>query len=106
MTLTKTAGLYALTLALVAAPAIAPAQSGYDERRAPARHVAYRGYDRDHRTCGAVKRAHGNNGTAIGAVAGGVLGSAMGHGKLGNILLGAGAGAVAGHVVGRSTARC
>ena len=40
-----------------------------------------------------------NTGTAVGAVAGGLLGNAMAHGggKTGGTLLGAGAGAVVGH---------
>jgi outer membrane lipoprotein SlyB len=65
----------------------------------------YRHY-RHYRTCGAEKRAHGNNGTAVGAVTGGVLGAALGGGRAGNVLLGAGAGAVAGHAIGRSSTHC
>jgi len=111
MTLYKTTARFALVLALAAASAPAFAQSDYRDQQNHhnahwrARHASYR-YRQDGRTCGAVKRAHGNNGTAIGAVTGGVLGSAMGGGRLGNVLLGAGAGAVAGHAIGKSTARC
>ena len=68
-------------------------------------HHRYRHYDH-YRTCGADARRRGNNGTAIGAVSGGVLGGALGGGKFGNVLLGAGAGAVAGHEIGRHTTRC
>lgn len=100
----------ALAAATLIAPTLAGAQTYQDGHSARwHRHHHYSAqptYRSDGRSCGDVKRSHGNNGTAIGAVTGGVLGSAMGGGKLGNVLLGAGAGAVAGHVVGRGTVRC
>ncbi|MEO9213062.1 MAG: hypothetical protein ABI242_07955 [Caulobacteraceae bacterium] len=77
----------------------------HHDRRYSYDHRRYHGYDHD-RTCGADRRARGNNGTAIGAVSGGILGSALGGGHLGNVLLGAGAGAVAGHAIGKSTSHC
>jgi len=109
MTKFKSAALAALALAgaALAPPTAAVAQSrGYYDDHGRFHRTAYRHYAEGRRTCGAEKRAHGNNGTAIGAVTGGVLGSAMGNGRLGNVLLGAGAGAVAGHYVGRGTVRC
>jgi hypothetical protein len=44
-------------------------------------------------------------GTALGAVAGGLLGNSLAHGggRVGGTLLGAGAGAVVGHEIARST---
>jgi hypothetical protein len=83
-----------LTLASFAAPAGA---------QTPVHHRRHRHhYD----GCVAERRRRGNNGTAIGAVGGGIAGSALSHGSLGGVLLGAGAGAVAGHQIARSGARC
>ena len=50
-------------------------------------------------------RHSANTGTVVGAVGGGVLGSALGGGKTGNTLLGAGAGAVAGHQIAKHHAK-
>ncbi len=98
----KTTAQWALAMAVLAAPAIGSAQpNGYYDR-----YHHYHHYRTDGRSCEAVKRSHGNNGTAIGAVTGGVLGSTMGHGRFTNVLLGAGAGAIAGHAIGRSTVKC
>ena len=109
MNLLKITARCAIALAVLAAPTFASAQNGYYDssgRYHRAHHRTYSRNDYGDRTCGAQKRAHGNNGTAIGAVTGGVLGSTMGNGKVTNILLGAGAGAVAGHAIGRSTGHC
>ncbi len=59
-----------------------------------------------HRTCGARRRAHANNGTLIGGASGGVIGGAITHGSAVGIIGGAAAGAVAGHQVGKGTVRC
>lgn len=98
-----------LLAGLVAAPISASAQYYSHDRdgRDSYRHDRYeRGRHYHYRTCGADRRRRANNGTAIGAVTGGVLGSALGGGKFGNVLLGAGAGAVAGHEIGRHTTHC
>ncbi len=109
---TKTIARGVLLAAVIAAPALAVAQDyrsdegrGYDGSRDYYYSHGHR-YHRHYRTCGADRRRRANNGTAIGAVSGGVLGSALGGGHVGNILLGAGAGAVAGHEIGRNTTRC
>ena len=109
MNFLKTTARCAIALAVLTAPALASAQDGYRDSNGRYHRTHHRSYARNdygRRTCGAQKRAHGNNGTAIGAVSGGVLGSALGGGKFTNVLLGAGAGAVAGHAVGRSTVHC
>ena len=99
--------LAGLLTAPLAAPMTASAQYHYDrDGRAYSYDRDGRRYYHHYRTCGADRRRRANNGTAIGAVTGGVLGSALGGGKFGNVLLGAGAGAVAGHAVGKSTAHC
>lgn len=113
MNLLKTTARCAIALAVLAPPTFASAQNGYYDNSGHHHRTYHRTYARNYarddygrRTCGAQKRAHGNNGTAIGAVSGGVLGSALGDGKVTNILLGAGAGAVAGHAIGRGTVHC
>ena len=103
----KTLARNVLLAAIVAAPGLASAQTYRDDgsRGYYSHHRHY--YRHEHyRTCGADRRRRANNGTAIGAVSGGVLGSALGGGHVGNILLGAGAGAVAGHEIGKNTTRC
>jgi uncharacterized protein YcfJ len=52
-------------------------------------------------------RSHNNTGTAIGAVAGGLLGHSLasGGGKTGGTIIGAGAGAVAGHEIAKHSGR-
>jgi uncharacterized protein YcfJ len=56
--------------------------------------------------CRVNQRQHAVAGTIIGAVAGGLLGNAIGHGRAGGTIIGAGAGAVVGHQIGRSTHPC
>jgi uncharacterized protein YcfJ len=46
-----------------------------------------------------------NTGTVVGAVGGGLLGNAVGHGGTGSTLVGAGVGAVAGHQIAKSNAK-
>ncbi|WP_293379365.1 glycine zipper 2TM domain-containing protein [Phenylobacterium sp.] len=45
-----------------------------------------------------------NTGTAVGAVGGGVVGNALGHGSVGGTVLGAVAGGVIGHQVAKHNA--
>lgn len=109
MTLKFSACALAIAGMALSLPALAQAQDysqqpGYQS--APSNSYHHRHRYRHYRTCGAERRARANNGTAIGAVSGGVLGAALGGGKVGNTLLGAGAGAVAGHEIGRHSARC
>lgn len=56
--------------------------------------------------CGASRHAR-NTGTAVGAVAGGLIGNSVSHhgGKLGGTLIGAGVGAVAGHEIAKHNGR-
>ena len=111
MTKLKIAARGVLLAAALGLPSLAQAQ-GYAGDY-PSRHDYHNDYHhnynhhyRHYRTCGADRRRRGNNGTAVGAVSGGVLGAALGGGKFGNVLLGAGAGAVAGHEIGKHSTRC
>ena len=83
-------GASALTLA--AEPMIAQAQEHHRHRVRVCRDESSRGAR--------------NTGTAVGAVAGGLLGNSLSHGggRLGGTLLGAGAGAVVGHQVAKHNA--
>lgn len=80
------------TLAVTAAPMIVSAQEHHRHRVRVCRDVSSRGAR--------------NTGTAVGAVAGGLLGNSLSHGggRLGGTLLGAGAGAVVGHQVAKHNA--
>jgi uncharacterized protein YcfJ len=51
-----------------------------------------------HKTC----RSAANTGTAIGAIAGGLIGNKTGNHGTGSTLLGAGLGGVAGHQIAKS----
>jgi uncharacterized protein YcfJ len=113
---------HAIGLAMVAMTVLGPvaAHAQYDNgasQPAPAAQPTYHhhrhyhhtrryAYDDSRARCEADRRASANRGTAIGAVGGGILGSALGGGRLGNTLLGAGAGALAGHEIGRSSSGC
>jgi hypothetical protein len=101
--------LAALVLAgLSSAGSPASAQT-YSSPPPPPPHHHYHHYarhDRYGRPCEYDRRNRANTGTAVGAVGGGVLGATLSHGHLGGTLLGAGAGAVAGHEIGKHTARC
>lgn len=93
-------GVAASTLALASAPELAQARTHHGRYY----HRTY--YSRsNYREC---KRSHANNGTIIGAVAGGLLGNAVaGRGsRTGGTLIGAGAGAVAGHQIAKHNANC
>jgi uncharacterized protein YcfJ len=76
-------------LAVVAAPIAADARPHHQKQRVQVCHTT---------------RGARNTGTVVGAVGGGLLGNALGH-NTGSTLLGAGAGAVAGHEVARHNAR-
>ena len=62
---------------------------------------------RNHRryVCHRDKARAGGQGAVLGAVGGGLIGGALGH-SVGAGLLGAGAGALAGHAIARSTVHC
>jgi uncharacterized protein YcfJ len=79
------ATLVCSALTVAAAPMIASAQEHHRHKVQVCRDVSSRGAR--------------NTGTAVGAVAGGLLGNALSHGggKTGGTILGAGAGAVVGH---------
>jgi outer membrane lipoprotein SlyB len=106
----KSTGLAQLTavLALSVAAGTAQAQT-YDSNATYYRHHHhYRHYVRNDRYngCHDARRSSANTGTVVGAVGGGILGSSIGHGGVGSTLLGAGAGAVAGHEIGKHSVRC
>jgi len=89
-------GSAAVLATSMAAPDIASAQPrGY-----------YDSHHRYHRYHACVRR-HANNGTAIGAVGGGLAAGLLSHSVTGG-LIGAGVGAVAGHEIAknRSYSRC
>jgi uncharacterized protein YcfJ len=96
-TLAVTAVLLASTLTLTAAPQLANATT----RHHYTRHHSYQG-------CEAYRHRKANQGTATGAVAGGVLGNLVaGHGnRTGGTIIGAGVGAVVGHHVASHNHRC
>ena len=86
-------GAAAVLATSMAAPSIASAQPrGY-----------YDSHHRYHRY-GACVRRHANNGTAIGAVGGGLATGLLTHSVVGG-LVGAGVGAVAGHEIAKNGAR-
>ncbi|HEY2178208.1 MAG TPA: hypothetical protein VGH15_06460 [Caulobacteraceae bacterium] len=76
------------SLSLALAPSVASARDHHHH------HHYYRHY---YRSC----RDHRNTGTVVGAVGGGLIGAAATHGSFGGTVLGAGAGAAAGHEVAR-----
>jgi hypothetical protein len=67
---------------------------------------AYPYHHHRHRYCVYRKRRAGAIGAVAGAVGGGIIGSAITHGAVGGTLLGAGAGALTGHALARSTVHC
>ncbi len=85
----------AATLGMAVAPGLAQAQRYYD-------HIHHRYYWR----CRAHQRHDAVAGTVIGAVAGGLLGHAVGGRGPGGTLVGAGVGAYAGHEIARSNHPC
>ena len=103
----RSTGLAQLTavFALSVAAGTAQAQT-YDSNSAYYRHHHHRHYVRNEDSCRNARRSSANTGTAVGAVGGGLLGAAASHGRLGGTLIGAGAGALVGHEVGKHNVRC
>ena len=92
-----TAAVIASTMALTAAPQFANATT----RHHYTRHHSYQGCER-------YRHRKANQGTATGAVAGGVLGNLVaGRGnRTGGTIIGAGVGAVVGHHIAQRNHRC
>jgi outer membrane lipoprotein SlyB len=65
-------------------------------------HYQHRHYAR----CRYERHRSGAIGAVAGAIGGGIIGSALTHGRAGGTLLGAGAGALTGHALARSTVHC
>jgi hypothetical protein len=85
------AGLALAALTVAAAPLVAQAQPHH-------RHKVY--------VCENAGRNARNTGTAVGAVAGGLLGNAVSHHSAGGTIVGAGVGAVAGHQIAKNNKHC
>ena len=70
-------------------------------------HHYYRHYHHTYyRNCGYERHRAGAIGAVAGAVGGGIIGSAITHGRAGGTLLGAGAGALTGNAIARNSHRC
>ena len=73
-------------------------------------HHHHRYYDhRYYRNAGGCRyQTHRNGaiGAVAGAIGGGIIGSAITHGRAGGTLLGAGAGALTGNAIARNSSRC
>ena len=67
------------------------------------RHHYHHAYYRD---CRYQTHRRGAIGAVAGAVGGGIIGSALTHGRAGGTLLGAGAGALTGSAIARNSSRC
>ena len=59
-----------------------------------------------YRNCRYETHRRGAIGAVAGAVGGGIIGSALTHGRAGGTLLGAGAGALTGSAIARNSSRC
>jgi hypothetical protein len=59
-----------------------------------------------HRHCAYQRHRSGAIGAVAGAIGGGIIGSAITHGRAGGTLLGAGAGALTGNALARGTVHC
>jgi outer membrane lipoprotein SlyB len=59
-----------------------------------------------YRNCGYERHRAGAIGAVAGAIGGGIIGSAITHGRAGGTLLGAGAGALTGNAIARNSHRC
>jgi Glycine zipper len=68
-------------------------------------HHYYNHYDRSG-GCGYQRHRAGAIGAVAGAVGGGIIGSAITHGRAGGTLLGAGAGALTGNAIARNSHHC
>jgi outer membrane lipoprotein SlyB len=70
-------------------------------------HYHHRYYHRTYyRNCGYERHRAGAIGAVAGAIGGGIIGSAITHGRAGGTLLGAGAGALTGNAIARNSHRC
>jgi hypothetical protein len=101
------AGL-AASLGAMSAAGVAGADPYYDHggyHHGYYHHGYYRHGYRDER-CRYQQHRSGAIGAVAGAIGGGIIGSRMTHGGAGGTLLGAGAGALTGHALARSTVRC
>jgi len=96
----KTLGLVA-ALASTSLIAAAPAEARHRTHHA-------RQYARATYACEHDRRSSANKGTVVGALAGGLLGHAVGGHGAGGTIVGAGVGAVAGHQIAsdRAKRRC
>lgn len=92
---------FMLTLGLAAtlAAAVGPDTALAHRRHRYEHHASYR-------SCAAQHRRSANIGAVAGAIGGGIIGSALTHGRVGGTLLGAGAGAFTGHEIGKNVDRC
>ena len=97
-----------ITLSAVLASSVVMMLATPELSQARTRHVTHRVHHRQYSGCDARRHQMANNGTVIGAVAGGVIGNQLAGGgsrTLGTVL-GAGGGAVIGHQVGAHSHRC
>jgi hypothetical protein len=91
----------AASLGVTAAPGAAGAYPHHYYHHAYYHHAYYH-----HRGCQAERHRSGAIGAVAGAIGGGIIGSRMTHGGGGGTLLGAGAGALTGNALARSTVHC
>jgi outer membrane lipoprotein SlyB len=63
-------------------------------------------HHRYYRNCHYQRHRAGAIGAVAGAIGGGIIGSAITHGRAGGTLLGAGAGALTGNAIARNSSRC
>jgi outer membrane lipoprotein SlyB len=63
-------------------------------------------HQRYYNNCHYQRHRSGAIGAVAGAVGGGIIGSALTHGRAGGTLLGAGAGALTGNAIARNSSRC
>jgi outer membrane lipoprotein SlyB len=66
----------------------------------------YHNHHRYYARCRYQKHRSGAIGAVAGAIGGGIIGSALSHGRPGGTLLGAGAGAMTGHALARGSVHC
>jgi uncharacterized protein YcfJ len=99
--------LSATTMCVAVSVSAAPAMAAHHRHHHGYRHE-YRTAQRQDYGCAEARRRSGNNGTVLGAVAGGVLGNQLaGSGsRTTGTLLGAGGGALIGHQIGKSNHPC
>ena len=97
----KTLGLVAAVASLTSLMVAAPAEARHRTHHA-------RQYTRANYACEHDRRSSTNKGTVVGALAGGLLGHAVGGHGAGGTIVGAGVGAVAGHQIAsdRAKRRC